>query len=120
MPEAGYRSVIQVHMGDLAVPSLKGLPIHAESVILAGDLHPSRLEIADGLVGPSVAKGQFPGFRPQSEGQKLVAKADSEGRNLPRNLPERFNQRLDGRRIARRLASAPLGGGQDDATMVWW
>jgi hypothetical protein len=69
-------------VGDLAAHGLERLLLHAEAVVLAGDLDLLGDLVPDRVVRAVVAELELVGLRPQREPEDLVAQADPEDRHL--------------------------------------
>src|SRR5579862_8581459 len=81
-----------------------------EAVILAGDLDLAGGQILDRVIGAAMAEMHFFGLGAQRQGQKLMAEADAEERNLGRQELLDLRHGIDPR--CRRIAGAV---GEEDA-----
>lgn len=100
MPKTRDRPVIQVPMGHFGPHRCQRSLVHAETVILAGDLDPAGHFVANRLIRTTMPELELPSGRSQREGKQLVTEADSKGWNFPRDLTKGLNRRFDRRRIA--------------------
>ena len=97
--EPRHGPVIEVSVRDFGTGGKQAVFIDTESMILTGDLHPIGQEVANRLIGASMPEFQFPGRGTQRQGQKLVAQADSEGRNRSCDASKGVDRAFDRRRV---------------------
>ena len=81
VPESFYGVVIEVKVGHLKLlgtwHALTRSP-DCKSVILAGNQHPSSGQIQDRMIASAMSVGELLGFRPERQGEQLMAQADAE------------------------------------------
>ena len=77
-----YRTVVQVDMGghDRVTMFLDGLRVDTKSMILAGDLGQSGIQVEDGMVDAPVSVVHLVGLDTQGTSQDLMAETDAEYR----------------------------------------
>src|SRR6266849_11131246 len=115
MPHALGGAVVEVHVG-FDEPGLLHRPgIHAEAVVLRGDLDAPGLEVLHGMVGAVVAELELVGAAPEGQAQDLVAEADAEDRQLADELAHRFHEVRHGFGIAGAIGEKePVGLSLED------
>src|SRR5712692_741523 len=82
MPHALGGAVVEVHMGFDEPGLLHRLRVHAEAVVLRGDLDAPRLEVLHRVIGAVMAELELVGAAPEGQAQDLVAEADAEDGQL--------------------------------------
>ena len=74
--ETLQRVVIEIQMRDDASDPFETPSVHAEPMVLRGDLDSARQEVADRMVGSSVTKTELEGLGAEGEREDLVSQAD--------------------------------------------
>ena len=77
MPQALYRPVVQVEMGDFR-PLLQRIDIDTETMILRRNLNPPGCEVHHRLVAPVMAEFELISLSTQGQTQNLVSQTDTE------------------------------------------
>ena len=75
MLEASQGLVIQIDVGRNTTSSANPLGIHTETMVLAGDFHPTCFQVAHRMVCAPMTKAHFKGIGTQSTPEQLMAQA---------------------------------------------
>src|SRR6267142_490564 len=113
-----HRAVVQVARTDLESALLRDRRfVHLKFMVLAGDGHPARSEVHDGVIGAVMPEGQPRRRRADRATDELMAETDAEHRELPRRaaLERRVEQQLDVLRDLRDRSRIAGSVGDDDA-----
>ena len=81
MPQALYRPVVQVEMGDFR-PLLQRIDIDTKTMILRRNLNLPGCEVHDRLVAPVVTEFELIGLSTQGQTQNLVSQTDTKQGDL--------------------------------------
>ena len=90
-PDAFDRIVVEVQMRQLDLFVFERVHIHAEAVILAGDLDGAGVEILDRVVGAAMAEFELVGRTAEGQGQNLMAQTQG---FLHQYLRKRLTKRI--------------------------
>ena len=95
------RAVVQVALRNEEVAGRDRRRVHLELVVLAGDVHPARLEVFDRVVGAVVAEWQPRGARAGRATEDLMTEADAEDRDASDGLAGQLHRPVEHRRVTR-------------------
>ena len=92
VPQSFVGVVIQIYVRDFDVARWQRIRIHAESMILRGDLHLAAQEIFHRMIRSMVAETQLERFAAKREAAELVAQANSKNGHAAKQATNGFNQ----------------------------
>ena len=101
MANAFVGVIIQVQVCDFDIARRQRLGVHAEAVVLRGNFDLIGEKILYGVIRTVMSEFQLERLAAERKSTNLVAKTDSEDRNLPDKLADIFNGVFHWLRIAR-------------------
>ena len=92
--------IIQIDVCGLTTSRFDTIRIHTKAVILAGNLNPTRLEIANRMIGTAMTESQFKSFRTKGSPQQLMTQTYAHDRLAPNHLFDLTDHPIQGGGIA--------------------
>src|SRR5690242_6032008 len=97
-----HRPIVKIDVRQLG-PAADGIRVDRESMVLRGDLNPTRSHVHHGMVRTVMAEAEFVSFAAKGEPDDLMAEADAENRFLPEQTTNRVMRIRQSSRIGRTI-----------------